>query len=65
MTYQEAIALRKGTRVRFGPHPQVWTFFHYSKARDDFAFTRPNGAFLKPVLVQPNQLKNIHVVSEA
>lgn len=37
MTIQEGLAMEKGTRVRFGSHPQIWTFFHYSVKRDDFA----------------------------
>jgi hypothetical protein len=60
MTYLEALAMEKGTQVQFGSHPQIWTFFHYSKTRDDFAFTRPNGQFLKPIIVLPYQLRNIH-----
>lgn len=66
MTYNEAVAMAKGTRVRFGNHPNIWTFFHYSKNRDNFAFTclNHNSPFLKPILVEPNQLKNIHKIED-
>jgi hypothetical protein len=60
MTYSEALTMPKGTRVRFGNHPNIWTFFHYSKKRDDFAFTCPKGDFLKPIIVSPERLKNVH-----
>lgn len=63
MTINEAMKMEKGTEVRFGTHPQVWTFFHYSPKRNDFAFTRPSGLFMKPIVVEPHQMKNVHKVA--
>ena len=63
MTFEEAVSMEKGTQVRFGSHPQVWTFFHYTRKRNDFAFTRPDGSFIKPIVIEPHQLKNVHKVA--
>ena len=59
MTYNEALSMAEGSKVKFGSHPSPWTFVKHNKSQDTFVFSYPNGLFNKIIAIPVNQLKNI------